>query len=71
MLNTIQYMKLSDRLFDDYGIEEQHHCHRQIELPTRLGGRGDSWLELDAGTDVFFMPQRGFVNSAECMDKRD
>jgi hypothetical protein len=26
---------------------------------------------IDAGTDVFFMPQRGFVNSAECMDKRD
>jgi hypothetical protein len=29
MLNTIQYIKLSDQLFDDYGIEEQQHCHRQ------------------------------------------
>jgi hypothetical protein len=37
----------------------------------RKRSRGDSWLEFDAGTDVFFMPQRGFVNSAECMDKRD
>jgi hypothetical protein len=27
MLNTIEYMILSDPLFDDYGIEEQQHCH--------------------------------------------